>query len=93
MTDGEIRISWLLESGELAGPVCHHISVFDGTVPMVGDVLAVELDDGIDTLRVMERYHVQPLGDECWWHIVVGPVEIPAGREAVLRVSGVRTSP
>lgn len=93
MTDSEIRISWLLESGELEGPVCHHISVFCGTVPMIGDLLVVELEDGLDTVRVVERYHVQLLRDECWWHIVVAAAELPNGRSKVLRRGGVSTNP
>ncbi|KQV34443.1 MULTISPECIES: hypothetical protein [unclassified Rhizobium] len=93
MSDDEIRVSWLLETGELAGPICHHASVFNDTVPTVGDVLAVKVGKDLDTVKVVERYHVQLSGDECWWHIIVHSVDIPSSRRAVLKQDGLETAP
>jgi plasmid maintenance system antidote protein VapI len=51
----------------------------------VGDVIATKLDRTLDTVMVCERYFVQGFGGDAWWHIIIRPVRIAAGRGWMLR--------
>ncbi|MBZ3693265.1 hypothetical protein [Phyllobacterium calauticae] len=87
----DIYVHWLIDDGRLTKGVVHSSAVYDGLVPMIGDVLALKWeDDGdedvpapYDAYEVVERYNVD--NDEgVFWHIVLKPIALPPDRVAAL---------